>query len=112
MTRFVLPNLGYSVLESRNGEEAIRICETPESLVDLVITGVVMPGMSGRQLAEAAVRLWPSIKVLYVSGYTDDAVCVTAFCRPNGPSSRSPSPRWRWPRKCVKYWKRIRAFLC
>jgi CheY-like chemotaxis protein len=74
MTRAALESLGYAVLEARSGEEAVGLCGTHEGPLDLVITDVVMPGMSGREVAEAVGRVRPGVKVLYVSGYTDDAI--------------------------------------
>ncbi|HEX6135085.1 MAG TPA: PAS domain S-box protein [Longimicrobiales bacterium] len=65
---------GYRVLEASNGAEALRVLAGRDNHVDLVITDVVMPVMGGRQLVESLKPLRPDVRVLYVSGYTDDAV--------------------------------------
>jgi len=71
----VLQNYGYTVLEAPNGEEALRIVQGQNgNPIHLMVTDVVMPGMSGRQLAERLVSLCPKLKVLYMSGYTDNAI--------------------------------------
>jgi two-component system, cell cycle sensor histidine kinase and response regulator CckA len=72
--RFALESLGYTVLEARHGEESLRICQQHTGLIHLLLTDVVMPKVSGRQLADLATGLHPNMKVLYMSGYTDDAV--------------------------------------
>ncbi len=70
-----LRTYGYFVLESENGEEAIRIREQyGRNDIHLLITDVIMPGMSGKTLAEKLVKTSPATKVLYISGYTDDAI--------------------------------------
>jgi two-component system cell cycle sensor histidine kinase/response regulator CckA len=65
---------GYSVLEAGSGEQAIQIARETRTPIDLLITDVVMPAMSGRQLAELLRVESPGIPVLYTSGYADDAI--------------------------------------
>lgn len=74
LTRHVLEENGYTVLVATSGAEAIRICEKLGDTIDVLLADVVMPGMSGRELADQLIVRWPDIKLLYVSGYTDDAV--------------------------------------
>jgi PAS domain S-box-containing protein len=69
-----LQSHGYRVLEATDGEDALRRVETDRPALDLIVTDVVMPGLSGREVAERLARTYPGIKVLYTSGYTDDAV--------------------------------------
>jgi CheY-like chemotaxis protein len=70
----VLAQSGYTVLAACGGEEALLLNERHANAIHLLVTDVVMPGISGRELAERLVPLRPNIKVLYMSGYTDDAV--------------------------------------
>ncbi len=74
LTREILVGQGYTVLEASRGDEAIRICTQHGGPIHLMVTDVVMPGMSGPQVAKALQPLRPEMKVLYVSGYTDDAI--------------------------------------
>ncbi|HEX8138035.1 MAG TPA: response regulator [Pyrinomonadaceae bacterium] len=69
-----LESEGYTVLAARNGQEALELCARRDKPVDLLITDVVMPELSGRELAERLTARCDEIKVLYMSGYTDDAV--------------------------------------
>ncbi len=74
LSRIVLRKHGYTVLEAANGAEALAICQNHEGPIDLLVTDVVMPILGGRELADQVAQLRPDTKVLYVSGYTDDAV--------------------------------------
>jgi CheY-like chemotaxis protein len=70
----VLKGFGYRVLIAANGEEAVRIVGEHEGPIHLMLTDVVMPGMSGQDLEDKLKASKPGIKVLYMSGYTDDAI--------------------------------------
>jgi PAS domain S-box-containing protein len=70
----ILTHCGYNVLSSANGLEALELIEHAQSPIDLILTDVVMPQMSGKELAERALALHPTVKVLFMSGYTNDAI--------------------------------------
>jgi two-component system cell cycle sensor histidine kinase/response regulator CckA len=74
LVRDVLEISGYTVLEARHGEEALLICQQHSGPIHLMVTDVVMPGMSGRELAERLSPLYPEMKVLYISGYTEKGI--------------------------------------
>jgi two-component system, cell cycle sensor histidine kinase and response regulator CckA len=73
----ILKANGYTVLEARHCEDALTIATAHQGSISLLVTDVVMPQMSGRELAEQLIELRPEIKVLYISGYTDDAIVRT-----------------------------------
>jgi DNA-binding response OmpR family regulator len=70
----VLRHCGYNVLAAATPEEGIKICESNNPEIRLLVTDVVMPRINGRQLAERIQRMCPRIRVLYISGYTDNAI--------------------------------------
>jgi two-component system, cell cycle sensor histidine kinase and response regulator CckA len=70
----VLSAHGYKVMEATRGEEAIRLCRTCKKNIDLSVVDVVMPEMSGPDLVRQLTPLQPSMRVLYISGYTDEAI--------------------------------------
>ncbi len=74
LTRLALQANGYNLLEAGDGAEAIRLCELHRGPIHLLVSDVVMPFLGGRLLAEQLTALHPEMKVLFVSGYTDDAV--------------------------------------
>jgi len=70
----LLESMGYSVIEAASGDEAIRIAGQCRERIGLLITDVVMPGLTGRELAERMIASYSHLKVLCVSGYTDDTI--------------------------------------
>jgi PAS domain S-box-containing protein len=90
LARQILERFGYTVLEARHGEEAIAIFNQNPQRIHLLITDVVMPNMSGPQLAERLLLTRPEMKVLYVSGYTDDAVVRHGVLKGQAPFLQKP----------------------
>jgi len=74
LARKVLEASGYVIHEARNGPEGLKLCQSPEGPIDLLMTDVVMPELGGRALVEAALRLRPTMKVLYMSGHMEDVI--------------------------------------
>jgi CheY-like chemotaxis protein len=72
--RRILSKCGYSTLEARDGSEALELFAKHPDTIDLVITDVVMPEMGGRALADALLNISPGLKMIFMSGYTEDAV--------------------------------------
>jgi CheY-like chemotaxis protein len=68
----VLRRYGYNVIEAQSGGDAYLISKRLDKPVDLLLTDVIMPAMRGVQLLEELKKFWPDLKVLYMSGYTDD----------------------------------------
>jgi PAS domain S-box-containing protein len=74
VTHRSLEVVGYAILSARNPEEAIRIAESHPGPIHLMVTDVILPGINGAQLASQLSRLRPEMKVLFVSGYTDESI--------------------------------------
>jgi CheY-like chemotaxis protein len=87
LARMVLEASGYAVLDACNGREGLALCEIHPGPIDLLVTDVVMPELGGRELAQGALKLRPGIKVIFLSGHTQDVVLKegvkkgTAFLR-------------------------------
>jgi CheY-like chemotaxis protein len=74
LARRTLTRLGYRVLEARNAGEALLTCERLEGPLELILTDVVMPQMSGRELVDRLREVRDDFRVLFMSGYTDDRI--------------------------------------
>ena len=74
IAREILEEHGYRVIEAAGPSEAIEIAHRHPEPIQLLVTDVVMPGMNGRALAESLVTARPELRVLYMSGYTDDVL--------------------------------------
>jgi CheY-like chemotaxis protein len=90
LARQSLEQLGYSVLEADSGDAALAIIERRRPAVDLILSDVVMPGLSARALAEAVARLDPSVPLLYMSGYPGDEVVRRGLLSPGAPLIQKP----------------------
>jgi PAS domain S-box-containing protein len=82
LVRLTLASRGYKVIEAENGECGLRLAEDCKERIDILITDVVMPGIGGRELAKRLLSLRPGISVLYLSGYTEDAVATQGALGP------------------------------
>jgi CheY-like chemotaxis protein len=74
LARQTLKGQGYQILEAANGDEAIALAAQHEGAIHLLLTDVIMPGMNGRDAATRLLETRPSLRVLFMSGYTDDAI--------------------------------------
>ena len=74
LAQAVLQQHGYRVLDAENGEDALRVSKEHEGPIHLLLTDVIMPKMGGKKLAERLQPLYPRMKVIYMSGYTDNTI--------------------------------------
>jgi CheY-like chemotaxis protein len=92
MTRTVLESLGYPVLTAESGEAALSLPERHDGPIDLVLTDVVMPGMSGREMIKRIAAQLPEIRTLYMSGYADDVIPAPELLEENVFFIQKPFP--------------------
>jgi two-component system, cell cycle sensor histidine kinase and response regulator CckA len=83
LVRIMLGGCGYGVLAAPDADGAARMCEAHPGGVDLLLTDVVMPDIGGRALAERLTALFPHLRVLFMSGYSDEAVVRHGIIRPD-----------------------------
>jgi two-component system, cell cycle sensor histidine kinase and response regulator CckA len=92
LVRRVLERAGYKVLEAASGPDALALLAARNPDLDLLLTDVVMPGMSGRQLADQLTDAMPGLRVLYMSGYTDEAIVHHGVLEPGVAFLEKPFP--------------------
>jgi two-component system cell cycle sensor histidine kinase/response regulator CckA len=90
LAQAVLQRQGYTVLEAESGAQAIAACEGHLGPIHLVLTDVVMPGMSGCELADHLLRRYPEAKVLYMSGHADDTIARHGILNRDVPFLQKP----------------------
>jgi two-component system cell cycle sensor histidine kinase/response regulator CckA len=90
LVRLLLEERGYEVLVPAGADEAERLCAERPGAVDLLLTDVVMPDLNGRVLAERLAQLSPSLRVLFMSGYSDEAVYSHGVISPNAAFLEKP----------------------
>jgi DNA-binding NtrC family response regulator len=86
----ILLGQGYRVIEAGGGEEAVRVLQRAASRIDGVLTDVAMPGLGGRQLGETITRCWPSVRVLYMSGFPARRMVDEGALDPTSPFLQKP----------------------
>ena len=99
----ILVRHGYRVLVAGDVTEAVRICTNREEHIHLVVTDVVMPGGSGRSIGDWILQHRPATKVIYMSGYTDDAIVRHGALHPGTFFLQKPLHRKAWRAKDGKY---------
>ena len=90
VARRMLEKNGYTVLEARHGKDALLNFQQHEGTINLLLTDMVMPEMGGRELAERLTTIAPDLKVVYMSGYTADAVTRQGFAAPGAAFLQKP----------------------
>jgi len=90
LMKMLFSSLGYTVTVAANGDEALRLVEKMGVKPDLVITDVVMPKMSGKELIDRLRKTYPHLKALFMSGYTDNAIVHHGVLDPDTPFIQKP----------------------
>lgn len=85
-----LKSLGYAVLDACDGQEALEIAALHDGPIHLLLTDVVMPRLSGKLLAERITAQRPGVKVLFISGYSDDAIATHGVLKPGSTLIQKP----------------------
>ena len=99
----VLAELGYEAIEAADGPGGLEILRSPRR-IDLLITDVGLPGLNGRQLADAARALRPGLKVLFMTGYAENAALASGFLEPGMSIITKPFDMEVWQPRCGTSW--------
>ncbi|HKU28251.1 MAG TPA: ATP-binding protein [Candidatus Sulfotelmatobacter sp.] len=99
LTRIFLQDYGYKVIQASSAEQGLKIADAFPEPIHLLLTDVIMPGMSGRQLAERIQQKRPQTKIIYMTGYTDDMVVQHKVLEPGVNMLQKPFTRLELARK-------------
>jgi CheY-like chemotaxis protein len=99
LARIFLEGYGYKVMEAASAEQAIETARIFPGPIDLLLTDVIMPGMSGRQLAESILSKRPKTRIVYMTGYTDDMVVQHKVLEPGVMLLQKPFSKFELARK-------------
>jgi len=102
LVKQVLHKRGFLVLEARSGEEALAVAAAHPGPIDLLVTDVVMPGMNGREMADRLAKERPGTKVLYMSGYTEDAIIAQGVLKGSIDFIEKPFSTFAFERKVAE----------
>ncbi len=97
----MLENFGYTVLEAADGTAALEVVRTYHDPIDLLLTDLLMSGMSGLELAKSFAMLRPKSQVLFMSGYTDDIVARQGLIEKGNGFIQKPFTPCNWQRRCA-----------
>jgi DNA-binding NtrC family response regulator len=90
LVQVVLRRQGYTILEAGGGEEALRVAANHSGPISLLLTDIVMPGVNGVALAEQLTQVYPGLKALFMSGYTNEPIAHSAALDPSAPFLQKP----------------------
>jgi DNA-binding NtrC family response regulator len=82
LARDVLKKYGYTVLEAEDSKQALQVVAAHDSPIHLLLTDVIIPGLNGKALAEEMIRRYPQLKVIFISGYSDEAIAHHGILEP------------------------------
>lgn len=102
LTRKILIKFGYNILSADNGKEALEVYQNHKGSIDLLLTDVIMPVMSGRELTNKLLKQQPELKVLYFSGYTDNSIVHHGVLEPGVEFIQKPFSHIELARKIRK----------
>ncbi len=95
----ILLGEGYHVLDAGGGNEAVRVLQRGSQRIDAVLTDIAMPGLGGRQLGETIFRCWPSVRVVFMSGFPMRRMIDEGALDPASPFIQKPFTRDQLTRK-------------
>jgi two-component system, cell cycle sensor histidine kinase and response regulator CckA len=98
----ILSRYGYKVLAAEGGEEARKICEHHDGVIHVLLSDVVMPGMNGPMVADMLTKMRPGLKVVFMSGYTDNVIVRHGVMERDLPFLQKPFTPERLARKIVE----------